>query len=193
MDLNLFSRRDRDLFSFVAWIATFYYPWLGGFFEFVFSEGPRPFFLCSLKSYVLLPVVGWIFWICFTQRTELWVYGEAIISQGCFTFYLPGGTRSLNFLSFEVLRFYYPWLGGFFEFVFSEGLRPFLPLIVAWIAVFYYPWLGWFFYSAFFGRPEIFILLETWILIFVDLPRIGSIDWLNDLIKLVVIRIICFF
>ena len=135
---------------FVAWIATFYYPWLGGFFEFVFSEGLRPFFLCSLKSYVLLPVVGWIFWICLTQRTELWVYGEAIISQGWITFYLPGGTRSLNFLSFEVLRFYYPWLGGFFEFVFSEGLRPFLPLIVAWIAVFYYPWLGQFFHSAFF-------------------------------------------
>ena len=114
MDLNLFSRRDRDLFSFVAWIATFYYPWLGGFFEFVFSEGPRPFFLCSLKSYVLLPVVGWIFWICFTQRTELWVYGEAIISQGCITFYLPGGTRSLNFSKFSSATFLLPVVGWIF-------------------------------------------------------------------------------
>ena len=99
---------------FVAWIATFYYPWLGGFFEFVFSEGPRPFFLCSLKSYVLLPVVGWIFWICFTQRTELWVYGEAIISQGCITFYLPGGTRSLNFSKFSSATFLLPVVGWIF-------------------------------------------------------------------------------
>ena len=39
--------------------------------------------------------------------------------------------RDQEFEFFEVLCFYYPWLGGFFEFVFSEGLRPFLPLIVA--------------------------------------------------------------
>ena len=162
--LNLFSRRDRDLFSFVAWRATFYYPWSGGFFEFVLLNG---------LSYE------------FTER-------RLFLKDASLFIYLEGPGVWI-FLSFQVLRFYYPWLGGFFEFVFSEGLRPFLPLIVAWIAVFYYPWLGWFFYSAFFGRPEIFILLETWILIFVDLPRIGSIDWLNDLIKLIVIRIICFF
>ena len=160
-------------FSFVAWIATFYYPWLGGFFEFVFSEGPRPFFLCSLKSYVLLPVVRWIFWICFTQRTELWVYGE-----------------------FEFFKF-------------SS-------------ATFLLPVVGWIFWICFLGRPETFFTFDCSLNCCILLPLVGSIfpfclfsvdlgslfcwkleflfccytqnwvDWLNDLIKLVVIRIICF-